>query len=97
MALKSSVNVTSALAGAGAATLAFVLFKFLSGRKAKTSASEEISTTSSSHSGNVYETAKAVSEYLMFHFGAPEVILPYPKGPHAALDFAARCVWRAEM
>lgn len=90
MAHKGSVCLTSALAGAGAATLAFALYKFISSRKKSAAPSEEISTTSSSHSGNVYETAKAVSEYLMFHFGAPEVILPYPKGPHAALDFAAR-------
>ena len=50
------------------------------------------STTSSAQGVGVYETEKAVSEYLMFHFGAPADILPYPPSiaPHAALDFASR-------
>lgn len=50
----------------------------------------DISTTSSSHTGNVYETDKAVAEYLQFHFGRAEDILPYPEGPHSALEFAQR-------
>jgi hypothetical protein len=50
------------------------------------------STTSSAQGTGVYETDKAVAEYLMFHFGAPGDILPYPPSiaPHGALDFAAR-------
>jgi len=38
----------------------------------------------------VYETDKAVQEYLLFHFGKPEEILPYGFGPHGALDFPQR-------
>ena len=41
---------------------------------------------------SVYETGKAVGEYLLFHYGKPEEILPYRSGPHDALDFAVRCV-----
>ena len=41
---------------------------------------------------SVYETGKAVDEYLLFHYGRPEEILPYRDGPHDALDFAVRCV-----
>jgi SAM-dependent methyltransferase len=50
------------------------------------------STTSSAQGVGVYETEKAVAEYLMFHFGAPADIMPYPSSiaPHGALDFAAR-------
>jgi hypothetical protein len=54
--------------------------------------SSDVSTTSSSHGQAVYETSKAVAEYLMFHFGAPRDILPYDNGPTNALDFAGRCV-----
>lgn len=41
---------------------------------------------------NFYETDKAVSEYLLFHYGRPEETLPYDFGPRAALNFPARCV-----
>lgn len=39
-----------------------------------------------------YETDKAVAEYLLFHYGSSEEILPYPGGPAAALHFPVRCV-----
>lgn len=39
-----------------------------------------------------YETDRAVSEYLLFHYGRPEEILPYPYGPANALHYAERCV-----
>jgi putative 4-mercaptohistidine N1-methyltranferase len=39
-----------------------------------------------------YETDRAVSEYLLFHYGAAEEILPYSFGPPEALDFAVRSV-----
>lgn len=41
---------------------------------------------------NLYETRKLVDEYLLFHYGRPDEILPYAYGPHGALDFPARCV-----
>jgi putative 4-mercaptohistidine N1-methyltranferase len=39
-----------------------------------------------------YESERALAEYLLFHYGAPDQILPHPKGPLAALEFPARCV-----
>lgn len=39
-----------------------------------------------------YETDKAVSEYLLFHYGTSEEILPYPGGPVSALHYPVRCV-----
>ena len=41
---------------------------------------------------NPYESAKLLAEYLLFHYGKPEEVLPYPFGPLAALDFAVRIV-----
>jgi putative 4-mercaptohistidine N1-methyltranferase len=41
---------------------------------------------------NIYETDKLLAEYLLFHYGTPDEILPYAFGPHAALDFPTRCV-----
>lgn len=42
---------------------------------------------------NIYETDKLLGEYLLFHYGRAEEILPYPAGPKDALEFPARCVW----
>jgi putative 4-mercaptohistidine N1-methyltranferase len=39
-----------------------------------------------------YETDKAVAEYLLFHYGSSEEILPYPNGPVSALHYPVRCV-----
>jgi len=39
-----------------------------------------------------YETDRAVSEYLLFHYGSQEQVLPYAYGPVEALDFPVRCV-----
>jgi putative 4-mercaptohistidine N1-methyltranferase len=39
-----------------------------------------------------YESDRALAEYLLFHYGAPEQILPFAFGPKEALGFAARCV-----
>lgn len=41
---------------------------------------------------NFYETDRAVSEYLLFHYGRPHEILPYEFGPATALNYPARCV-----
>ena len=40
----------------------------------------------------IYETEKLVSEYLLFHYGKREDILPWQPGPSKALDFPARIV-----
>ncbi|PRW60369.1 hypothetical protein C2E21_0705 [Chlorella sorokiniana] len=46
------------------------------------------STTSSAGGGvSAYETRRAVDEYLQFHYGKPEEILPYELGPKDALRF----------
>lgn len=41
---------------------------------------------------NIYESDRLVREYLLFHYGAPEEILPWSDGPRGALGFAKRCV-----
>jgi putative 4-mercaptohistidine N1-methyltranferase len=41
---------------------------------------------------NIYETDKLVSEYLLFHYGKPEEIMPWNPALHDALDFAVRTV-----
>jgi putative 4-mercaptohistidine N1-methyltranferase len=41
---------------------------------------------------NPYETLKLVEEYLLFHYGEGDEVLPYPDGPAAALGFALRSV-----
>ncbi|MBU6398683.1 MAG: putative 4-mercaptohistidine N1-methyltransferase [Verrucomicrobia bacterium] len=41
---------------------------------------------------NYYETDRALAEYLLFHYGTPEAVLPFDPGPRAALEFPARCV-----
>ena len=42
----------------------------------------------------IYETEKLVSEYLLFHYGTAEDILPWKGGPTEALGFPARIVDR---
>ena len=39
-----------------------------------------------------YETSKALSEYLLFHYGKPEEVLPWDFGPSDALGYPARCI-----
>ena len=39
-----------------------------------------------------YESDRALAEYLLFHYGTPEEILPFPSGPADALGFPVRCV-----
>jgi len=41
---------------------------------------------------NVYETDRLLAEYLLFHYGTPEEILPWPGGPVEALGFPQRVV-----
>ena len=41
---------------------------------------------------NPYETDKLLAEYLLFHYGSPAEVLPYPDGPHAALGYPVRCI-----
>jgi putative 4-mercaptohistidine N1-methyltranferase len=39
-----------------------------------------------------YETERALAEYLLFHYGLPQEILPYDFAPATAMNFPARCV-----
>lgn len=41
---------------------------------------------------NPYESDRLLGEYLLFHYGRPEEVMPYAFGPTAALDFALRVV-----
>lgn len=41
---------------------------------------------------NVYESAKLRAEYLLFHFGTADQILPWAQGPREALGFPERIV-----
>ncbi len=41
---------------------------------------------------NPYETDKLVGEYLLFHYGTPQEVLPWESGPSSALDYPVRCV-----
>lgn len=41
---------------------------------------------------SLYETDKLLGEYLLFHYGRAEDILPYEFGPRDALNFPSRCV-----
>lgn len=84
--------VKGALVGAATGLLVNLALEWYRNRASKSASTsqEDISTTSSGHSGNVYETDKAVAEYLMFHFGADNDILPYENGPKDALNFAVR-------
>lgn len=41
---------------------------------------------------NIYESAKLLSEYLLFHYGSDQEVLPWDFGPKNALDFAVRSV-----
>ncbi len=41
---------------------------------------------------NIYESDRLVREYLLFHYGAPDLVLPWRSGPREALGFAVRCV-----
>ncbi|KAG2498281.1 hypothetical protein HYH03_003542 [Edaphochlamys debaryana] len=85
--------VVASVAGAGATLL---IQKLVSQRKGSGGSGkgddlQERSTTSSAGGGAAaYETKKAVDEYLQFHFGAPEDLMPYAKGPHEALSFTHR-------
>jgi putative 4-mercaptohistidine N1-methyltranferase len=47
---------------------------------------------SSSTHPNPYESDRALQEYLLFHYGAPQEILPWVGGPCDALEFPVRCV-----
>lgn len=44
------------------------------------------------HFNFIYESEPLLAQYLLFHYGEPQDVLPYRFGPHDALDFPVRCV-----
>jgi hypothetical protein len=40
-----------------------------------------------------YETERALADYLLFHYGSAEQMLPWTFGPATALNYPARCVY----
>jgi putative 4-mercaptohistidine N1-methyltranferase len=42
--------------------------------------------------GNIYETRRLLDEYLLFHYGTADEVLPWAQGPREALGFAVRTV-----
>lgn len=58
-------------------------------RKMSTSKVQVRSTAASG--SQVYESKRAVHEYLLFHYGRPEDHMPFKSGPVHALNFPARC------
>ncbi|OQR95049.1 hypothetical protein ACHHYP_00474 [Achlya hypogyna] len=62
-------------------------------KTAMTSAARQASTRSTTASGSmVYESERAAMEYLQFHYGKPEEVVPYPFAPKEALSFLSRTV-----
>jgi putative 4-mercaptohistidine N1-methyltranferase len=41
---------------------------------------------------NIYETPKLLCEYLLFHYGKDEEIMPWPSGPRDGMGFPQRSV-----
>src|SRR5258708_19763664 len=44
------------------------------------------------HPMSYYETDRALSDYLLFHYGTPEQLAPYDFSPSDAFHFPVRCV-----
>lgn len=40
----------------------------------------------------VYESERYLNEYLLFHYGTPDEVIPWEAGPRDAVGFPARCV-----
>ncbi len=47
---------------------------------------------SSAELENPYESNKLLGEYLLFHYGTVEEVLPFAHGPREALHYPVRCV-----
>ena len=61
---------------------------------AHANAASSVAATGTSADGGpaMYETKRAVDEYVQFHLGDPKDVLPYGEGaPHQALRFTQRC------
>ncbi|XP_039254618.1 uncharacterized protein LOC120331587 [Styela clava] len=72
----------ASLFGGGLALVA--AYKLLKMKIEKTNSTEP-------KTGNVYESEKLLNEYLMFHYGGPEVNCLHDIGPRNGFDFPVRC------
>ena len=43
---------------------------------------------------SIYESTTLVEQYLLFHYGEPDEVMPYPFGPGEALNFPVKIVAR---
>jgi putative 4-mercaptohistidine N1-methyltranferase len=41
---------------------------------------------------SIYETDRLLAEYLLFHYGSADEVLPWQSGPPEALEYPVRCV-----
>lgn len=73
--MEKNLLIASATA-IGASALTLVAYRYLSKRR---------------DAENVYETEKLIGEYLIFHYGKPDELLPYGFGPKESLEFPTRC------
>ena len=87
------------LAGATAASVLPALWRRLRRPLAAAAAgpADASRSTTSSAGGGVaaYESRKAVDEYLQFHFGKPEEVMPYDCGPKVRPAGQAGGAWQA--
>ena len=65
-------------------------FCLLSYRKMSSSSAAQVRSTAASGS-QVYESERAVHEYMLFHYGRETDHMPFESGPKDALNFPARC------
>lgn len=56
-----------------------------------TSVAKETVRSTTASGSQVYESKRAVFEYLFFHYGDEDVQMPYEFGPKESLNFPARC------
>lgn len=69
-------QIVGAAVGAAAALLVQAVI-----RKRRADVSDRSTTSSAGGGAAAYETKKAVDEYIQFHYGAAEDLLPYANGP----------------
>ena len=90
---KVSSYFTSSAVTVGVCAFAagFIVHK-ISNRRAAVSSSVSTTVRSTTASGSVvYESSRAVDEYLLFHYLPGEELCPYDLAPRAACDFPKRC------
>jgi hypothetical protein len=85
------VPSSAVAAGLIAFAAGFVAHK-ISNQRSHTSHANATNVRSTTASGSVvYESSRAVDEYLLFHYLPAKQLCPYELAPHSALDFPKRC------